>query len=1184
MSHSIPDAPPWLSGLREEWMNEIGAMTAERRRWFAAQGIDTRFDTKNEKNQGSGQIRTAPLDIVPQTVSLDQEPHVSISSQGVAVEMETVWGSPDGSMVSSSIKVVGDGSGNDLVGTSLNVGSYGASSLHSDLVAAVDRSKDYLPYSITEVGNNLVKVGKDSIAASISTIGGLIPPIFSVQQDATSPSSDKFKAVSTLFKYSSQRANLVSKKVAVMDPAKSNSQNSYYSRLFGSISVDPLIADLNAYLVSIRKAIAEQEDKMLALQKERKLIRARMAKESERWDKYALESLSSLCRTLYETQLLHNSNSIELSNSIVGSLSHQLNQMQQILELKKFKDGYLLINDTELLLLKSAQSDILYLLEPENFPIFLVQNIPEMKELNVTLKSFNQIISALFAQYSDLQLKSLVVERKSDRVRRYSQFFSELVMRVKAASIEKLDYASSGLYFHSLEFENVSAFRQLVFDQRQWEGLSIFRFLQRLMDALVNVGKEDQKKCSDLPIAAVHPRASLASISVITDTPVGDDSPLPQERLNGMQRRSSSTRIVTNTSIHSFIIALEDALRVKYQLNNEWFNHVSEGQYIGSCAQLCLERQIYPKLGEMGVWPSRFITPLERASDEHFRKDQVPWLTTLAPQQLGIDLEYFSAFHEFPRIFAIEDLFPDVKDLISIIPHIDVISNYPNLVDVKKEIACPACNFASLPTCFMTGDYKLRHALDRVILHPSKISNFSNPSDLPVTKCNEHAGWWLVRRTLHHDVNFPFSQAIHCLSKLNDTCVPLDMLFCILQTIRLISAEAKKNFAQHRRMRRLLTKIDLAKYSCCAAFCKYHHAEEISPDCCLCSLHDNFSFDSESEREADQQNIVIDADTLFPLVVFVVLHACVPLYSCFGLIERSIGSTNALHFGEIGLCVTLVEAALHHLSKLNPVQCMLPSYVPDLVVAADIRLDSLQILKDSHSNEELLSFAVYIPFDMFESSSASSPPFVSNTERRVSSYSQKRVSVADVKTLDCSLFQAEITEDSGQCYNEVGKKKDTSDIGSEPAVSEASQKEVILPSQGALHAVQNVECRETSEIMENVQLILNDTESRSSIHLENLETKEPIETVTTVNAIISNRSDSDDMLSIFSDFEPFSPSSVIQNYEFSTANHPESVVDSVPCSSVSLLPSFSLQRYSYHSSVLASNRFIHLPHSYIIFM
>lgn len=90
----------------------------------------------------------------------------------------------------------------------------------------------------------------------------------------------------------------------------------------------------------------------------------------------------------------------------------------------------------------------------------------------------------------------------------------------------------------------------MIFDQRQWEGMSIFRFQQKLVDAL-----------STLPVVGM----GVDTVSNNQQPPhlVGKSN--PKDTPNKSNRNSTlSSKSISNSSVHSFIMALEDALRMKY--------------------------------------------------------------------------------------------------------------------------------------------------------------------------------------------------------------------------------------------------------------------------------------------------------------------------------------------------------------------------------------------------------------------------------------------------------------------------------------------------------------------------------------------------------------------------------------------------------------------------------------------
>jgi hypothetical protein len=78
---------------------------------------------------------------------------------------------------------------------------------------------------------------------------------------------------------------------------------------------------------------------------------------------------------------------------------------------------------------------------------------------------------------------------------------------------------------------------------------------------------------------------------------------------------------------------------------------------------------------------------------------------------------------------------------------------------------------------------------------------------------------------------------------------------------------------------------------------------------------------------------------VFPRVVWCVLHAHVPLHASIGHVERAFGAQ--LAFGEVGLCLTLVEAACRHLTNVSPREVGLPPGLPRFVHRLGLDSDAL---------------------------------------------------------------------------------------------------------------------------------------------------------------------------------------------------------------------------------------------------
>ena len=156
---------------------------------------------------------------------------------------------------------------------------------------------------------------------------------------------------------------------------------------------------------------------------------------------------------------------------------------------------------------------------------------------------------------------------------------------------------------------------------------------------------------------------------------------------------------------------------------------------------------------------------------------------------------------------------------------------------------------------------------------------------------------WNNAWTRSGDVNpsFPFANAIKTLADFKTLCVPSDMLFTTVLGVRMINKLAR------------------------------HYA----------SLRETPSF---------HPLVELGADSLFPLVVWVVLHVvsdtdgswCWP--STLGHLDRFIfspvapsGFQSAL-YGEVGFTLTLLQAAVRHILELQPDQVQTAPAFPRIIL------------------------------------------------------------------------------------------------------------------------------------------------------------------------------------------------------------------------------------------------------------
>ncbi|XXQ39713.1 VPS9 domain-containing protein [Plasmodiophora brassicae] len=129
-------------------------------------------------------------------------------------------------------------------------------------------------------------------------------------------------------------------------------------------------------------------------------------------------------------------------------------------------------------------------------------------------------------------------------------------------------------------------------------------------------------------------------------------------------------------------------------------------------------------------------------------------------------------------------------------------------------------------------------------------------------------------QTISLPPDFPFVNAIVTLSLLDNQCVPTDMLYTLVQTVSSIQTACRE-------------------YS--------------------------------GNPEA-----VVDADALFPIVVWAVIHANTTNINCrLGHILRFISDDNQRNFGECGFSLAIVEASVSYILQLLPSKFGLPFSVCD---------------------------------------------------------------------------------------------------------------------------------------------------------------------------------------------------------------------------------------------------------------
>lgn len=82
------------------------------------------------------------------------------------------------------------------------------------------------------------------------------------------------------------------------------------------------------------------------------------------------------------------------------------------------------------------------------------------------------------------------------------------------------------------------------------------------------------------------------------------------------------------------------------------------------------------------------------------------------------------------------------------------------------------------------------------------------------------------------------------------------------------------------------------------------------------------------------QHVNVSADDLFPLVCWVVIHAHVPLmHTTIGHLERFL-SKSSKTFGEMAMCLTLLQAAVVHIGRMELDQFDFPEDIKEAIALA----------------------------------------------------------------------------------------------------------------------------------------------------------------------------------------------------------------------------------------------------------
>ncbi|GAB5364302.1 hypothetical protein AAMO2058_000957900 [Amorphochlora amoebiformis] len=145
-----------------------------------------------------------------------------------------------------------------------------------------------------------------------------------------------------------------------------------------------------------------------------------------------------------------------------------------------------------------------------------------------------------------------------------------------------------------------------------------------------------------------------------------------------------------------------------------------------------------------------------------------------------------------------------------------------------------------------------------------------------------------------------FPKAIHRLSELSKCRSASDALFCIYDTMRLVHKEARR-----------YSTVKLVE-------AKVYDGSKSTAD-------DQSSTGPKSKREEAPAQSDINADMLFPMVVWVFAHAHVPGIHGWLSIVSNLADPAATTFGQTGMALALAQAAAAHVSSLKEAEFRSPT-------------------------------------------------------------------------------------------------------------------------------------------------------------------------------------------------------------------------------------------------------------------
>jgi len=374
---------------------------------------------------------------------------------------------------------------------------------------------------------------------------------------------------------------------------------------------------------------------------------------------------------------------------------------------------------------------------------------------------------------------------------------------------------------------------------------------------------------------------------MITDERTHEGQKIKQWRdFVAAEKAKKNGKILSPTSILKFIDFLANEIIERHRLRQY---QISDQGMLNVCCHLYCQRVLFPLLNEEVAC---FQTDQERKMDREFHR-KIRWVRSLTQEQIGIDPKLQFLCHHCANLSG--NSTADVHNRVAYGAAVDVLSKLDN---DNNEMVCSDMVYVILKaiqtlfkqaTFYAKANMRCTHrsqlpSLDSLELSPACHQSTQN-STSPSTSSNCESNSTSTTSTTSITCSDPISAtATSSETELSHPSATSDSPDNLSTSASTTTASSFTNSAR---------KVPLT----------------IEPT--------ETALDPSTDLPSPKPPH-LSADMLFPIVVWVVLHARVShIHTSLGFLDRFLPHEQK-HFGELGMSLTLIKAAASHINDLDP--------------------------------------------------------------------------------------------------------------------------------------------------------------------------------------------------------------------------------------------------------------------------